>query len=273
MPAPIPTPVRQKVFERWKKGESVASLAVELQLSPRTVRHLVRRFAKRGQEAVTPDYAACATKKLPADSVAFQNALEMRRLHPTWGGGLIRVMLKEDNQDCPSERTLQRWFRSQQLSPAPAGRPPTRTVERAASPHDVWQMDAVDQLRLGSGQKVSWLRIVDECSGAVLQTVIFPPRLLEFGRTLPRARGVAPGFFAVGTAFVLPRRQWHSVGIQGRLANRSGLVVDRLWRGHGLESRTHAARQWCGRTVARHGQTLGRTAHVSGCRGIATTLE
>jgi hypothetical protein len=39
-------------------------------------------------------------------------------------------------------------------------------------------MDAVEQLRLGSKQGVSWLRLVDEYSGAFLGTTVFPPVLL-----------------------------------------------------------------------------------------------
>jgi transposase len=204
MPSPIPIPVRQVILARWKKGESVACLAEELQLSARTVRHLVRRFAQRGPEGVTPDYSGCATSKMPTDSAPFQKALEMRKQHPSWGGGLIRVLLQEAHEDSPSERTLQRWFQRNQLSPAPPGRRRASDAQRAGQPHDVWQMDAVDQLRLGSGQKVSWLRLVDECSGAVLQTVIFPPALLESGPTDARASDIASGFFAVGTPSTLP---------------------------------------------------------------------
>lgn len=201
MPAPIPIPVRQAILARWKKGESVVALAQELKLSVRTVYHLVRRFAQRGQQGLEPDYKRCATKKVPTDSATFQKAVDMRQQHATWGGGLIRVLLKEQGDDaCPSERTLQRWFRRSTLGAAPPGRRPASDDQRAQHPHDVWQMDAVDQLRLGSGQQVSWLRLVDECSGAVLQTTIFPPTLLESGRTDGRARDVAPGFFAVGTA-------------------------------------------------------------------------
>src|SRR5438132_520233 len=103
MPAPIPMPVRQAIFARWKKGESLASLAGEFQLSERTVRHLVRRFAQRGQTGLAPDYARCATKRTPTDSAVFQKAVEMRQQHPRWGGGLIRVLLKEQDDDvCPS---------------------------------------------------------------------------------------------------------------------------------------------------------------------------
>lgn len=201
MPAPIPLPVRQLIFKRWRKGESVAILAEELKLSVRTVQHLLRRFAERGQDALEPDYAHCATNKLPTGSDCFRKAMQMRKQHPGWGSGLIRVLLQEQGDDaCPSERTLQRWFRRSLLSPAPPGRRPGSDAHRACHPHDVWQMDAVDQLHLAKGQQVSWLRLVDECSGGVLQATIFPPALLESGRAYGGAGDVALGFLAVGKA-------------------------------------------------------------------------
>jgi transposase len=189
------------ILKRWQQGASVARLAEELHLSVRTVRNLVRRFAERGQDGLDPDYARCATKTLPTESDAFQKAIAMREQHPTWGGGLIRVLLQEQGHEgCASERTLQRWFQSSTLAAAPPGRRPDREERRAHHPHEVWQMDAVDQLRLANGQQVSWLRLVDECSGAVLQTTIFPPALLEPGQACGGARDVALGFFAVGKA-------------------------------------------------------------------------
>ena len=214
MPASIPVPVRQTTLHRWQNGDSVAQLAEELQLSERTVRHLVRRFAQRGEEALAPDYARCGTKKIPGESVPFQKAVAMRQQHPRWGGGLIHGMLQEADEPCPSVRTLQRWFQNRKLSPAPPGRRPAREKQRARCPHETWQMDAVDQLRLASGERVSWLRLVDECSGAVLKTVIFPPGLLGLGAARHGASDAAPGFFAVGKAATLPRRQRLSVGIE-----------------------------------------------------------
>lgn len=204
MPTPTPMPVRQVIFKRWQKGEPVAILAEELGLSIRTVQNLIRRFVARGQNGLEPDYGQCATNKVPTDSDPFQRAMAMRKLHPGWGSGLIRVVLQEQGHEgCPSERTLQRWFRRATLSPAPPGRRPASDDRRAHQPHDVWQMDAVDQLPLASGKQISWLRVVDECSGAVLQTTIFPPALLESGHARRRPGDVALGFFAVGKASAL----------------------------------------------------------------------
>jgi transposase len=213
MPAPVPLPVRQAMFQRSRKGASVASLADRFELSERTVRHLVRRFDERGQSGLVPDYTRCATKSAANDSAVRHKALQMRAQHPHWGGGLIRVLLQQELGACPSARTLQRWFRQAALTPAPAGRRPARDETRARQPHEVWQMDAAERMRLASGEQLSWLRLADECSGAVLQTTIFPPGVLEPGGTHGRATGVAHGFFQVGTAGESANRQRRTLGI------------------------------------------------------------
>jgi transposase InsO family protein len=81
-----------------------------------------------------------------------------------------------------AQRTLQRWFRRAGLLAARSGRRAgPSSYQRAQQPHDVWQMDAADQVALQNGRQVCWLRIADECSGAVLQTTVFPPSLLARG--------------------------------------------------------------------------------------------
>jgi transposase len=200
MPAPIPLPVRKAIFQRWRKGETVGTLAEELSLSARTVRNLVRRFADRGAQGTEPDYGRCATRNLQSSDAVLKKSLEMRQRHPSWGAGYIRIHVKEELGVCPSERTLQRWFQQAALTPAPPGRRPSGNASRARRPHEVWQMDAAERITLGSGQKVSWLRVVDECSGAVLDTRVFPPGVLESGRAGQRPRCVAPDIFQVGKA-------------------------------------------------------------------------
>jgi transposase len=273
MPSPIPMPVRQAIFQRYRKGVAVATLAEELELSERTVRHLVRRFAARGQAALTPDYARCAPQTAATAKTMYNKAVEMRRQHPSWGGGLIRVLLHEDLAACPSERTLQRWFRRAGLLPAPPGRRPASDEYRARRPHEVWQMDAAERMLLASGERVSWLRLVDECSGAVVQTTIFPPGLLEFGGSQRRPRRVAPGFFQVGTAAALSGRQRHTLGIARRFAYRSCSLVDRPGCGHAVESAALTSGQRRGRTLTRHGQTLGRAEYLCRRARIATAAR
>jgi transposase len=185
MPRPLPLPVRQAIWQRCQRGQTVMTIAHALGLAPRTVRHLVHRFQLRGAGAVAPSYGHGSVTSSDSGDEVRQEALALRQQHPTWGAGLIRVMLRRQRgaEALPSERTLQRWLHEAGLGPAPAGRRPTPNPRRAQAAHEVWQMDAKERVKLKTGSRVSWLRIVDECSGAVLWTAVFPPR--ELGASPP----------------------------------------------------------------------------------------
>src|SRR5207249_11886049 len=73
----------------------------------------------------------------------------------------------------PSARAFQRQFRRHGLARPLRSEVPPTPRQRALGPHDVWQMDASEPIRLADGTEVSWLRIVDEYTGAVLLTRVF----------------------------------------------------------------------------------------------------
>jgi hypothetical protein len=191
MPRPLPVPIRQALWQRAGKDQDAATIAAELGLAPRTVRRLIDRLQQRGPAALHPSYERCGTATTQPAEALVQAALDLRRGHPTWGAGLIRVMLRHQFPETPlpTERTLQRWLRRADLAPAPVGRRPAADARRATRPHEVWQMDASERIPLATRVLVSWLRVVDECSGAVLGTAVFPPRHLEPG---PAPRGAPP---------------------------------------------------------------------------------
>jgi len=176
MPAPLPLPVRRLILRRADRGQTAATIAQALHLCPRTVRQLLQRFQQQRQP-LQPAYRPGPGHPSDQDHPLYAVALALRQQHPSWGAGYIRVRLADTYapDPVPSERTLQRWFRRQQQSPAVAGRRPSTQADRATAPHETWQMDAVEQLRLASGQGVCWLRLVDEYSGAFLGTTVFPP--------------------------------------------------------------------------------------------------
>jgi transposase len=182
MPRPIPVPIRQAMFRLWQKGRSARQIAESLGLPCSTVRRLLLRFRLHGTDGLSPDYwHPSVPQAVPSEPL--QTAMSLRREHPTWGAGLIRVqlLLETPERPLPSERTFQRWFVRAGLSPAPAGRPPRSHLDRATAPHETWQMDAKEHIRIKTREEVSWLRLIDECSGAVLWTAVFPPRGLAEG--------------------------------------------------------------------------------------------
>ncbi len=184
MPAPTPLPLRKAIWHRHHNGQTPATIAHDLGLRLRTVQQLLRR----GRGAIAPSYQRCGRPRDDDRQQLCQEAIALRRQHPTWGAGYLRIQLRRRHPDArlPTERTLQRCLRQAGLGPAPKGRRPTANGQRAGQPHEVWQMDAAEQVPLASGQRVSWLRIVDEGSGAVLWTKVFPPGELVDG---PAHRG------------------------------------------------------------------------------------
>jgi hypothetical protein len=144
----------------------------------RTVQRLFARFARRGDDGIAPDYHHCGQQQAQAtDPELLPQLLQTRRDHPRWGSEMIRLELEEHTDSLPSARTLRRHLHQAGLQPAPSGRRPAAAVPRvprAERPHQGWQTDASEELRLRTRQRVCWLRLVDECSGAFLQTVVFP---------------------------------------------------------------------------------------------------
>lgn len=177
MPRALAVPVRQVVLRRWRRGQTVGDIAAALTLLPRTVRRLIHRYASRpaDPQALAPHYAVCGRQRPWPNQQLFHDALTLRREHPAWGAGLIRVFLQDrwPNEPLPSVRTLQRWLHRAGLGPAPRGRRPKAARAQARRPHEVWQMDAVERIRLAGGQWACWLRLTDEYTGAILFTRVF----------------------------------------------------------------------------------------------------
>jgi hypothetical protein len=169
-------PFARTFFQRWRDGVGAADVASLFGLSVRTVQRLFARFAQRGNNGIAPDYTACGRTQPQRTATATVGKLcQIRRRHARWGAEMIRLEMAENQKTLPCARTIRRHLQAAGLQPAPAGRWPCSSprLSRAQCPHQGWQMDACEYLRLKSQTRVCWLRVVDECTGAYLQTVIF----------------------------------------------------------------------------------------------------
>jgi transposase len=214
MPAPVPLPLRRRLWRLAQQGLSAAELAARLGLPLRTAQHLRRRF-RQDPDSLGPCYRPGPGRPRWAASPLRDQALAMRQQHPLWGAGSIRVRLRDAHpgQVVPSERTLLRWFGPLRSPPAPPGPRPHADARRACQPHEAWQMDAADQQCLRGGAGVCWLRLVDEGTGAFLQTAVFPPAVLG-PRPRPAGAGAAaPGLRPLGPAAAAARGQRQAVGV------------------------------------------------------------
>lgn len=194
MPRAIPYPIRQTIIQRHQAGQSLATIAQELQLNYRTVRSLWHRYCAAGQSALAPSYDQCGPQQRAFPITVQSAAQAFKHDHPRWGAGLIHLQLRKQfpDQPLPSWRTLQRWWKQAGLQPARHRSPPLRRY-RGQQPHEVWELDAKERIRLQDGSWSSVVSVVDEASGALLCARAFPPRLLVAGAAHCCADLEAPG--------------------------------------------------------------------------------
>lgn len=187
MPAAIPLKTRKEIIERRKAGEPFASISRGLEVYYGTVRNIWGHYQQTGR--LQPNYEACAQSGVRKDLAIYQRAIELKQLHPSWGGGLIWVELADEfeEKDLPCERSLQRWFHRAGLAEKQTrDTRPDSKVQRGKRVHEVWALDAKEQIRLANGNYVSWVAMTDEGSGAMLEAGAFPPKEMESGSASDR---------------------------------------------------------------------------------------
>jgi transposase len=165
-------------FRRWQNDATAGEVAAQYGLNVRTVQRLFARFEQQGDRGIAPDYDACGQQQpTRAAPKTVQKLCQIRREHPRWGSQMIRLELEDDPNihTLPSARTIRRHLHQAGLQQATVTQATSRLprLGRAERPHQCWQIDACEFQPLKSGKRVCWLRVVDECSGAYLQTVIF----------------------------------------------------------------------------------------------------
>lgn len=180
MPHALPFSQREQIVQRHQQGETLVAIAQSLKVKYRTARQWWRRFREEGEAGLKTRYDHCGPARPRTAPAVHHAALAMKREHPTWGAGLIRLELQKQFPDerLPKERAIQRWFRAAGLQPRRAQGPPVAR-QRAQEPHAVWEIDAKEQMSLADGSPTSVLTVTDEASGALLGVTPFPPVSLE----------------------------------------------------------------------------------------------
>src|SRR5262245_53967603 len=113
MPRAIALALRQVIVQRHLHGEPLTAIAEDLQMAFATVRKLWRRYRDRGDKGLTTDYDKCRVPAAARRHPLVDAGCDLKRQHPTWGAGLIRLELRRHapGQPLPSVRALQRGFR------------------------------------------------------------------------------------------------------------------------------------------------------------------
>ena len=188
--------VRESVLIYRKGGYTMRETSDLLNISYDSVRRFCQRYAACDQSAagdkssLLPRYANCGPQEKYYSPDIVEAALALKRLHPRWGAPRLHLALgielsAQNNQsakssenagkpeELPSIRTLERWFREHNLV-KPKRQTGEPTIGRARAVHNIWEVDAKEQLELLDGQAACYLTMVDEKSGAWLASPVFP---------------------------------------------------------------------------------------------------
>lgn len=165
---------RELIIREKLKGISLTQIAKENNFSYSTTCNIWRRFKSKGIEGLKPSYENCGPSGIKRSSKIHRCSLWLKRKNPKWGAPFIKTLLIEryPNEDFPSIRTMQLWFRKAGLSLPKAYRKEP-IIPKVNAVHDCWQIDAKENIKLQDGSKACYLTIVDVKSGAVLDAPVF----------------------------------------------------------------------------------------------------
>jgi len=192
MPSPIANEIRRQIVSRHEAGETLINLSEELNLPYNTVRKIWSHWRKYGK--LTPNYEQAKETGTRIYRAIYEDAIELKRQHPKWGAQLIQLELKEKYGEValPAVRTLQTWFKQAGVNRAAAvKRACSSVVKRGKAVHEVWAVDAKEQMKLADGSYGCWLTITDEASGSILGCETFSPQVLDTNRSDPGERSVS----------------------------------------------------------------------------------
>ena len=214
-------------------------------------------------QGLAPNYSSCGRPVPPQIQQLLHIACDLKRDHPAWAPGdpTPTARARADGR-LPSIRSLQLAFVRAGVHRPRRLRAAVVVVSQAVEPHEIWQVDAVENVPLATGQRICWPTVTDEVSGAILATEVSPPPPVG---TRPRAGDpddVPPRLRGLGPARPRARRQRLSLGHPPRPALGAGVVVDRAGRRTDLESAGPAHAQSQGGAVQRRDPAVGRAAHL-----------
>lgn len=241
MPQALSQVQRQEIWRQRGRGTGSGAIAEALGISRRSV----TRILARGVEGLKPSYERCGRNGREYGEAVRTAAVTFKRAHPGWGAVVVQLELAKElgkRERLPGERTLQRWFRRAGVA-VKRERKPAESRARGQRVHEVWEVDAKEQVTLGDRSRASVLMVVDEASGALVAATSFPPGAIQCrarGRHSRRATGDVRALRASGGD---ARRQWGAVGEAPKHAQLVSVVAGRAGDQGAMDSARLSQRQ------------------------------
>jgi len=205
-----PIALRALVIEGRKSGKTLQELSLEHGINYGTVQRWCSRNAQLGEEGLKPLYSNCGKHwRDPKKDFIYRAVRCFKAWHPRWGAEKIRLELlkRRPGLELPSARTLQYWFLHNGQS-SKRIKQPRADKEWGKAAHDVWQIDAKEEMQTLDKNKNCWLNIKDEYTGLVIEPSVFPPQEDLRGAPTDCSTSDDKGLPSCGYSDVHQDRQW-----------------------------------------------------------------
>lgn len=115
----LPLALRQEIVSLRESGKTYRQISEQLHVGYATSKNIWYSYRKQGEAGLQTRYANCGIKTKRSGANMYRIVLWLKRLHPGWGAGRIRIGLlsRYDEKLIPSERTMQRWFKEKKPDP------------------------------------------------------------------------------------------------------------------------------------------------------------
>ena len=165
---------RLQAIEYWESGQKRSWISTTLGVNYDTLCEWIKRYKTSGAEGLRTRYSNCGKSSQIKEAIR-ERAMDLKRAHPAWGSGYIRVKLSEefDRDRIPCTRQLQRYFVKGGLMEQTT-RLPRHAADWVRRPLERVQVDAKERLETADGKPCCYLTYTDEHSGSVLDAFVFP---------------------------------------------------------------------------------------------------
>jgi hypothetical protein len=170
----IPLLVRQRIIELCKNGETVQSVSSLLGLGYDVTAKIWRAYRKEGDLSLKSRYNNCGRKPFYDEQIK-ESVRSHLNDNEQLGAPIIRSRLLAEGkfEKVPHERTIQRWWRQAHIN-KPRGRRPTPSKNYSSEPHDTWQVDGKENIKILDDTEHCYLSFADESTCSFLKGVVFP---------------------------------------------------------------------------------------------------
>lgn len=147
------------------EGANVRDLCRRFRISPKTAYKWLARHRQGGPDALADRPRVPHSSPGKTAQEIEQTILDLRQLHPTWGGRKLRRRLLDTGHTAvPAASTITAILRRHDRLGVHAGEPRDWVRFERAAPNELWQMDFKGHFALGDGSRCHPLTVLDDHS-------------------------------------------------------------------------------------------------------------